>query len=87
MEFLNTFLLPKQQISIQKTYQFISSINGISETYKMRIFVSFDPVSQDIGQTYKKTDVFFHLTPYHSIKAGINVGLRGTITRQFTFLL
>jgi len=27
-------LLQKQQISIQKTFQFISSINGVSQTYK-----------------------------------------------------
>ena len=28
------FLLQKQQISVQKTFQFISSINGVSQTYK-----------------------------------------------------
>ena len=48
--FLNTFLLQKQQISIQKTFQFISSINGVIQTYKKaNIFFSFDPVSQHIG--------------------------------------
>ena len=46
----NTFLLQKQQISIQKTFQFISSINGVSQTYKKaKIFFLFDPVSQHIG--------------------------------------
>ena len=30
----------KQQISIQKTFQFISSINGVSQTYKKaKIFI------------------------------------------------
>ena len=43
-------MLQKQQISIQKTFQFISSINGVSQTYKKaKIFFLFDPVSQHIG--------------------------------------
>ena len=35
---------------MQKTFQFISSINGVSQTYKKaKIFFLFDPVSQRIG--------------------------------------
>jgi len=61
---LNTFLLQKQQISIQKTFQFISSINGVSQTYKKaNIFFLFDPVSQHNSQTYKKANIFFSFDP------------------------
>ena len=43
-------MLQKQQISMQKTFQVISSINGVSQTYKKaKKFFLFDPVSQHIG--------------------------------------
>ena len=38
-----------------------------------------------VSHTYKTANFFFDLSLYHGIQAGINVGLRGTITRQFYF--
>ena len=49
---------------MQKTFQFISSINGVSQTYKKaNIFSLFDPVSHHNSQTYKKANIFFSFDP------------------------
>ena len=40
-----------------------------------------------VSHSYKTANIFFDLSLYHGIQAGINVGLRGTITRQFYFML
>ena len=34
-----------------------------------------------VSHSYKTANIFFDLSLYHGIQAGINVGLRGTITK------
>ena len=53
------------KITIQKTFQFISCINGMSQTYKKAIiFFNSTPYHSTIVKRIKKQLIFFHLTPY-----------------------
>ena len=72
----DVFLVEKSKI--RHFISFLKTANTIAK----KPFSLYNAVN-GVSHSYETANICFDLSLYHNIQAGINVGLRGAITRQF----